>query len=217
MTFETSRLLHPPPRREVFEMPVVSPPYSDSISTPEEAWYALKVKPKHEKVVARSLRAKGYAELLPLYDDRHKSGNGFRLTKLPLFPGYVFCRFDIRRRLPVLKVPGVSYIVGEGKLPTPIDAAEIESLQLVANSRATVNPCEYLAAGTPVRIENGPLAGVRGILQSYKNECRVVISVSLLLRSVAVELDRQHIVEDSKVTMAMDPGRPTHSAETETR
>src|SRR5436305_785209 len=85
-------------------------------------WYAVYVRSKHEKTVADALSLKGYECMLPTYREQRKWSDRTKVLELPLFPGYVFSRFDVELRLPVLTVPGVISITGAGKIPQPIDA-----------------------------------------------------------------------------------------------
>ncbi len=156
-------------------------------------WFAVHVRSRCEKAVAASLRSKGYAEFLPLYRSRNRWSDRLKDVDVPLFSGYVFCRLEPATRLPVLTTPGVVSIVGSGKTPQPIEPAEMAAVQLLARSGLTVLPWPYLKAGERVRIEHGAMQGVEGILIAVKKELRVVLSVTLLQRSVAVEIDRDFI------------------------
>ena len=153
-------------------------------------WYALHVRTRFEKVVARNLRGKGYEEFLPLYKRTNRWSDRLKEIELPLFPGYVFCRFDPHDRLPVLTVPGVNAIVGIGKTLMPIEQTELDAVQAVLKSDAFCEPWPYLQVGQHVEVEYGPLAGTKGIVATVKNTYRLVISVNMLQRSVAVEIDR---------------------------
>jgi transcription antitermination factor NusG len=107
-----------------------------------------------------------------------------------LFPGYVFSRLNPHDRLPVLTVPGVVSVVGFGKLPTAIPDHEIENIRTMVQSGLLMKPWPFLEVGQRVLIERGPLAGVEGILQDVKGRFRLVVSISLLQRSVSAEVDR---------------------------
>jgi transcription antitermination factor NusG len=102
---------------------------------------------------------------------------------MPLFPGYTFCRFDVNSRLPILVTPGVQFIVGVGRTPLAVEDAEIQSLR----------PWPYVKIGQTVEIERGPLQGLSGIILRIKNVDRLIVSVSLLMRSVAVEMDQEWV------------------------
>jgi transcription antitermination factor NusG len=156
----------------------------------QEFWFALSAKRNHEKCVAEMLRGKGYEEFVPTYRIRRRWSDRYKELELPLFPGYVFCRFDPARRLPILTTPGVVLIVGNGRVPVPVEDAEIEALRAVVASNLRVEPWPYLRVGERVVIESGSLAGLEGILQEVRKSCRIVVSVELLQRSVAVEVDR---------------------------
>lgn len=150
-------------------------------------WFVLYVKPRHEKNVAAILTGKGYVNFLPLYTRRTRS----RSTELPLFPGYVFCRFDPRVRLPVLSVPGVFSIVCAAGVPEPVDEREIANLQRVISCGLKREPWPNLPSGSLVTITSGPMEGVQGVVARHKTSMRVIISVTLLQRSVAVEVERE--------------------------
>jgi transcription antitermination factor NusG len=109
---------------------------------------------------------------------------------LPLFPSYVFCRFDVNQRLPILVTPGVNSVVGTAKAPEPIHESEIAAIRLVEGSGIAARPWPYLQTGAIVRIEDGALEGLTGIIVREKGVDRLIVSVSLLMRSVSVEVSR---------------------------
>ena len=156
-------------------------------------WYAIRVKSNREKVVAASLEHRGFEHFLPLYCARRQWSDRVKDVELPLFAGYVFCRLDARFRLPVLTVPGVLMFVEVNKTPVPVEDSEIASLQAIANSGYAAAPWPYLEAGQRMRIERGALKDLEGFIVEVKNRWRVVVSVTLLQRSVAVEIDRDSI------------------------
>jgi transcription antitermination factor NusG len=157
-------------------------------------WYALQVRPRYEKVIASTLLGKGYEGFLPLYVHRSRWSDRIKEVHLPLFPGYLFCRFDINRRLPILVTPGVIHVVGIGQTPYPVAEDEISALKAIVLSGLQAEPRSYLNIGERVRIEIGPLAGVEGILTSLKGSSRLIVSVSLLQRSVSVEISEAWVV-----------------------
>jgi transcription antitermination factor NusG len=154
-----------------------------------DLWFALYVKPRHEKVVDESVKSKGYTSFLPTFRNRHRSGGRIQEVDLPLFPGYLFCRFDPVDRLPLLKIPGVFQVVSFGGKPMPIEDIQLERLRIVARS-GSGRPWPYLPSGTRVRIAQGALQGLEGILISSKGTNRLVVSIDMMQRSVAVEIDR---------------------------
>jgi transcription antitermination factor NusG len=156
-------------------------------------WYAVRVKSNREKVVASSLEDRGYEQFLPLYRARRQWSDRVKDVELPLFAGYVFCRLDAQYRLPVLTIPGVFQFVSLGREPLPVDDSEIDALQAVARAGFPAAPWPFLRTGQRVRIVRGALRDVEGLLIEVKNKHRLVLSVSLLQRSVAVEVDRDWI------------------------
>jgi len=155
-----------------------------------EQWFALRVKSRCEKVVAAVANNKGFEAFLPLYMSRRRWSDRVKSVEFPLFPGYVFCRLDPQRRLPLLTVPGVLHFVGLGKTPAPIEDAEILAIQSAVASGLSTEPWPFLEVGQRVRLEEGPLAGLEGFLVEVRKRYRVVVSVTLLRRAVAVEIDR---------------------------
>jgi transcription antitermination factor NusG len=153
-------------------------------------WYALHVRTRFEKVVARNLQGKGYEEFLPLYRRTSQWSDRKKEIELPLFPGYVFCRFNPLHRMPILTIPGVNAIVGVGKTLMPVEERELNDIRAVLNSDSMCEPWPFLEVGQRVSVTRGPLEGTQGIVTVLKNKCRLVISVNLLQRSVAVEIDR---------------------------
>ena len=165
---------------------------SESINTLTSAqqWYALAVKPRHDRAVSGALEHKGYQTLVPLYKKRRRYSARTRESELPLFPGYVFCRFNPLTRLPILTTPGVIQILGTGRTPIPVEESEISALQTALRLQLPVQPFPFLETGQRVRITEGALLGVEGIVMSFKQCLRLVLSISLLQRSVLLEIDR---------------------------
>jgi len=156
-------------------------------------WFAVHVRSRYENVVARCLKAKGYECFLPTYRSRRRWSDRVRELELPLFPGYFFCRFHIEDRLPILKTPRLISIVGIAQNPVPVDEAEIEAVRTLVNSDLRHEPWPYVGIGQKVRIDYGALWGLEGVLQSFKGRHRIVVSVTLLQRSVAAEIDRSWV------------------------
>jgi len=152
-------------------------------------WFALEIRARHEKFVAAALFGKGFEVFLPLYLCKRRWSDRIKEIELPLLPGYLFCRFDPQNRLPILVTPGVRQVVGTAKTPVPVDESEIAALQSIVVSRLQARPWPFLQVGQRVRIEQGPLSGVEGILLDSQKRERLVVSVTLLQRSVAVEID----------------------------
>ena len=158
-----------------------------------DSWYALHVRPRFEGSVELQLEGKGYEVFLPTYASRRRWSDRVKTVELPLFPGYVFCRFNIGARLPILVTPGVNSIIGVGKTPVPVDPAEICAIRSVIDSGVASYPCDYIMDGESVRVESGPLEGLVGIVQRSKSSDRLIVSLTLLMRSVSVEIDRSWV------------------------
>lgn len=158
------------------------------------SWFALQIRSRWESSAADLLRAKGLEILLPTYTTRRKWSDRIKVVESPLFPGYLFCRFNVNHRLPILITPGVLSIVGRGKTPVPVPDLEIEAIQAAIGSGVHLEPWPYVEIGERVRIKHDVLNGMEGILTSFKGNDRVIISVTLLRRSVALEIDRSRII-----------------------
>ena len=188
-----------PPRRVMPLSPIHADGFkeSSSYSSRQFAWFALQVRAQQEKSVADRLSGAGYELFLPLYKCRRRWSDRIKEFALPLFPGYLFCRFNLLDRLPILKTPGVIQIVGSNRVPTPVDEAEISAVQTLVASDLPNQPWPFLAVGDRIRIESGPLRGLEGILTACKGSHRLVVSVTLLQRSVAVEIDSAYVTLQS--------------------
>ena len=179
------------------------------------AWFALTVKPRHEKAAAQNLRVKGLETMLPVYLARHQWSDRVKTVELPLFPGYVLCQLRREERLKALTTPSVTSIVGFAGVPVPIPEQEISAIRRMVESRLPIQPWPYLRPGEQVRIESGALAGVQGTLVREKSDFRVVVNIELLQRSVAVEVDRAtlspvncpHLVPFGGTCRAAEAGR----------
>lgn len=155
----------------------------------ESAWFALQVAPKMETKSAAGLQARNYEVFLPVYTERRRWSDRTKIFELPLFPGYVFCRLTADRKSLAVATPGVRRIVRFGGKPYPVEEHEITALQAVMGSQFTVTPWPFMRLGQKVIINEGPLAGVIGLLSSIKSSHRLVISVDILMRSVAIDVD----------------------------
>ena len=152
-------------------------------------WYALHTSYQHEKTVARVLTRKGFDIFLPLYDVAHRWKDRTKQLSLPLFPCYVFIQGGLDRRLQVLNTPGVFSFVGWSGRAAPIPEEEIEAVLKMVDGSLKVEPHPFLKCGDRIRVKSGPLQGIEGILVRKKNLFRLVLSVEMLQKSVAVEVD----------------------------
>ena len=163
-------------------------------------WYAIRVKSNHEGVAAQGLTGKGFDVCVPRCPasprqqpgaSNEPSGRNPRPAQdVPLFPGYIFCRFNPLNRLPILTVPGVVHIVSFGGIPQPVEEEEMTAVQTMLRSGLQVASFPVLPVGQRVLLEAGPLAGLSGVVLAHKNEERFVVSVTLLQRSIGVVVDR---------------------------
>ena len=159
------------------------------MSSESQLWYALHVKTKFERVAATILQGKNLQVYLPTYRKRQTWSDRIKHVECPLFPGYVFCRFDVNHRLPVLTTTGVLSVVGAGRTPAPIADEEMTAVRMIVESGVAAMPWPFLRVGQRVIIRKGPLSGMEGVLLAHRNKYRIVVSISLLQRSIAAEID----------------------------
>lgn len=154
-----------------------------------KCWYALYTKHQHEKSVAQRLEREGHETFLPLYQTVRRWRDRNKWLWLPLFPSYVFVRGGLEQWRNVLETPGVFAIVGFAGQPAAVPQEEIDSCRRVVENSVRVEPHPFLKCGDIVRVKYGPLAGLEGILVKKRNVLRLIISVEVLGRSVAIEVD----------------------------
>ena len=155
----------------------------------EQHWYAAYTCANHEKRVAAEIEARDVEHFLPVYSSVRRWKDRRVSLELPLFPGYVFVRLALRDRLRVLQIPSVVRLVGFNGQPAPLPDKEVEILRAGLSQRLRADPHPFLTLGRRVRITGGPFAGLEGLLKRKKNNLRVVVSLSLIERSVAVDVD----------------------------
>jgi transcription antitermination factor NusG len=152
-------------------------------------WHALYTRHQHEKVVAQALLGKGFEVFLPQYRAVHRWKDRQKNILLPLFPNYVFIHGGLDRMLSIVTTPGVHSLISWGARPASIPAEEIEAVRRLVESPLQVEPHPFLRCGELVRIKSGPLRGIEGILVRKTRGVRLVLSVEMLSKSAAVEVD----------------------------
>jgi transcription elongation factor/antiterminator RfaH len=177
---------------------------SSTKSSSRLPWYALQVRSRRESYVANHLEGQGFECFLPLYLSKRRWSDRLKEVEQPLFPGYLFCRLDLSNRGPLLMTPGVQQIVGVGRTPMPVEEREMESIRQVLSSGLPSLPWPYMHVGEKVRVNYGSFVNVEGILVNFKGSNRVVLSVTLLQRSVALEIDLAWLspIREAKATSA---------------
>jgi transcription antitermination factor NusG len=175
------------------------------------SWYALQVRSRKEGYVASQIEGQGYECLLPTFKSIRKWSDRVKEVEQPLFPGYLFCRFEFQNRRPVITTPGVLQIVGYGRKAISVSEEEIQSLKVAVSSGMPKQPWPYLEVGQRVRVNYGTLSGLEGILVNVKGNHRVILSVTLLQRSVAMEVETSWlsvVKEEPRESMAQRILRP---------
>ena len=160
------------------------------LRAPQALWHALHTKHQHEKYVTDILAEKGFEVFCPTYAEVHRWKDRRKEVTIPLFSGYLFFADGLDRRIDLLSTPGVCAIVSFGNTPAIVPEEEINAIRLAAAGSQRVEPHPFLKEGHKVRVKSGPLSGIEGILQRRKDTFRVVLSVQLLGRSVAVQVEQ---------------------------
>lgn len=154
-----------------------------------DTWVAVQVWAGREHLSARHLRQRGYAIFLPAYHESRRWSDRIKTIERALFPGYVFCHLYAHVAQKIVTTPGVIRIVGDANGPLPIPAGEIDALQRVIDNKLTREPWPFLRTGQRVRIQRGPLRGIDGVVLMVKSQRRLIVSLGLLQRSVAVDIE----------------------------
>ena len=160
----------------------------------QKRWYAAHTRANHEKRVAEQLGQRAVEHFLPLYQSVRKWTDRRKRLEVPLFPGYVFVRLPLQERMRVLEIPSVARLVGFDNRPAPLPDHEMEAMRNGLTGQLRAVPHPYLKVGRRVRIIRGPLESREGILLRNKGDFRVVLSIDLIMRSVAVEIAAEDIV-----------------------
>ncbi|MDE3198084.1 MAG: UpxY family transcription antiterminator [Acidobacteriota bacterium] len=153
------------------------------------------VRTRCEKSVASILDQKNLETFLPLQKARKRWSDRVKTTDTPLLPNYLFCRFDPGARIHVLTTSGVISVLGGPLGPIPVEQSEIESLRTLCREERELTPVAYIPPNHKVRIEHGPLTGVEGTVVCVRNHFRLVVSISLLHRSVLAEVDMDSVAD----------------------
>jgi transcription antitermination factor NusG len=175
-------------------------------------WFAVAVKSRHEKAVGEALGMSDIEHFVPVYRERRAWSDRTKFAEVPMFAGYVFTRFRYEERLRVLNTRGVISILGGGKVFSPVSDEQIASLRTIVNSGTQPRPCAYLAPGQVIQVERGPLAGIRGSIVRLKGQTCIVVSIEILQRSVAVEVDADAVrpiqARVRPIALAASAGQP---------
>jgi len=156
-------------------------------------WFAVYTASNHEKKVQENLRMRDIETFLPLYEATHRWKNRTTVkVDLPLFRGYVFVRIAVTENARVLAVPNVRFLVGDGRKALPLPDEEIELLRTGLHLRQ-VDPYPYVKVGARARIRSGPLAGLEGIVVRKDDQLRVVLSLDLIRKSIAVHVSADEL------------------------
>ncbi|WP_158791830.1 UpxY family transcription antiterminator [Granulicella sp. L60] len=178
-------------------------------------WYAVYTYPRHEKVVTQQLESKSVEAFLPTFVTESRWKDRRVRIQTPVFPGYVFARIDLRERSKVFTIPGVIRMLSFNGTPAPIEDSEIEAVRLCVERGITLESCLSLEVGDRVRVRSGVLQGLEGLVSRCKNDRRLIVPISLINQSVAIEIDvrlleplsAQHDIQRRHLTQLGTQGR----------
>lgn len=168
-------------------------------------WFAIRVKSNHEKSVCTHLAMRGFEVFLPVCRTRNRWADRYKLVETPLFTGYVFARLDRTRPHGVLSTPGVLQIIGSGRQPEPVLEEEIAAIRRAVDANCQLRECDFFVKGHRATVMSGALSGLEGTIVSLKQESRLVLSISLLQRSVALEIDGNIVRVESDSAAGPNP------------
>jgi len=163
--------------------------FANAPASAPSQWYALYTCARHEKRVAEQIERRHMSCYLPLYRSVRRWKDRRKELELALFPGYVFVQMSLANKLKVLEVPGVVRLVSFNGQPAALPAEEIEALRTRLTSNSKVEPHPFLRAGRKVRVHSGPFQGLEGVVVRRKDRCRLIFSIDLIQRSLAIEVD----------------------------
>ncbi len=157
-------------------------------------WFAVRTRSRHEKLVVEQLSAKDITHFLPLIETKSRWSDRWKLVHVPLFPGYLFTRITLVQRIEILETRGVVEMVGSNGKPWPVPSDEVEAVRIALESKLKCDPYPYLKEGMQVEVVKGPLKDFRGILVKKHKRHKLILSVSLIGRSVSVEINAGDVV-----------------------
>ncbi len=176
---------------------------SESKNDDCERWFVLTVAPQHELSAEQHLHTKRFEASVPTYRVRRRWSDRVKTITLPLFPGYVFCRFASDTRIAVLNTPGVRGAISFGSQLAYLEDHEIERIHRMIDSGLNLEPLAGLKTGMQVKILDGPLHGMHGVLAQVNGSVRVVVNVELLHRAVAVHVDLEAVAPLNEIQIAI--------------
>jgi transcription antitermination factor NusG len=169
----------------------------------DKRWLCAQVRSGSEFRTASGLNERGYESFVPVFEQKRRWSDRFKIVESPLFSGYVFLRFNAASVYPAVTTPGILRLVGTDRMPATVEDSEIEALQFMTQTGLLCGPCAFLEVGHEVEVRLGPLASLRGKIVRFKNKQRLVLSVNLIRQSVFVEVDGYEI---TPVLPAFSPG-----------
>jgi transcription antitermination factor NusG len=152
------------------------------------SWFALRLRSNQDFKVAETLGRRGFICFLPFYKETNRWSDRIKVIHRPFFPGYLFIQTEQTRFAEVVATQGVVQILPSSLNPSEIPDREIRNLRTALDSRLTVSPHPYVI-GSKVILDSGPLAGCEGIVVRTKGSTKLVVSIEILQRSCAVEID----------------------------
>lgn len=173
-------------------------------------WWAVQVRTRWEQLAATHLRLRQYEVFLPCYRERRRWSDRFKEVERPLFPGYLFCHVTQAKLGNLITAPAVIRIVGDSRRPLPIPQSEVDAVRRIVEAELPARPWPFVQVGQAVRVEVGPLRGLEGIVLTTTDNRRLIVSLPLLQRSVAVSLNADWVSVPAPNARCASRGGPQH-------
>jgi len=152
-------------------------------------WYAIYTKPRAEKRVFERLVDKEIETFLPLINKVRIWKDRKKKIEMPLFPGYLFVKFDYKNRFDILQTDGIVKIINFSGVPAVVPDWQIDSLRKLLDHPETLQLENAMRPDDLVEVTEGPFKGVKGCVKTVKDVSRLVITIDGLQQSVSIEID----------------------------
>ena len=167
--------------------------FNTSAVQTSKAWFAVRVREKFRPFAEELFTAQGIEFFSPMITEMRQWSDRRKPVLVPLFAGYVFCRFDPSFQLAILRTLGVIDIVRSGSKLCEVDPRELQAVEQALQSKQPIEPIASLVTGQRVRVSSGPLKHVEGVLMECRSQYKLVLGVTMMNRSIAVQVERSQV------------------------
>lgn len=159
------------------------------------AWFLAQIKPNARKIAERNLARQRFETFLPLIEQTDRHSGRFVQTHKPLFPGYIFVRFDPAKGAwrSINSTQGITKLVSFGQAPAPVPDDLVAQLRARCDQDGVVTPMPDLTVGDKVTVTQGPFAAFMAEILQVDEDQRVWLLIDLMGRQTRVAVRRQDI------------------------